>query len=148
MNLVKYRNGSRNYFPTTANGLLERFFNDSLFDNRVFEGEEAFSPKVDILESEKNYELQFALPGFEKDNFSIDVDDNVITISGERKFEEEQTEKSYKSVQTSYGKFKRSFTLPENVNAKKIEAKYNNGILEIVIPKDETKIVKTSITVK
>lgn len=148
MSLVKYRNGSRNYFPNTSNGLLERFFNDSSFDNRAFDGEVAFSPRVDILESDNNFELQFALPGFEKENFSIDIDENVITVSGERKFEEEKTEKSYKSVQTSFGKFKRSFRLPENVNAKKIEAKYNNGILEIVIPKDETKIVKTSITVK
>ena len=147
MSLVRYRNGAKNYFPTTANGLLERFFNDSLFDN-TFDGEMAFAPKVDILESDKTYELQFALPGFTKENFVIDVDDNVLTVSGERKFEEEKTEKTYRSVQTSYGSFKRSFSLPDNVNAKKIEAKYNNGILEIVIPKDETKIIKTSIAVK
>jgi len=148
MSLVKYRNGARNYFPTSASGLLERFFNDSLFDNTVLEGEMAFAPKVDILESDKTYELQFALPGFNKEDFVIDVDDSVLTVSGERKFEEEKTEKTFRSVQTSYGSFKRSFSLPENVNAKKIEAKYNNGILEIVIPKDETKIVKTNITVK
>ena len=148
MSLVRYRNGARNYYPTNSNGLLERFFNDSLFDNKVPDGEVAFSPKVDIIESDKNYELQLALPGFEKDNFTIDIDDKVITISGERKFEKENTEKTYKSVGTSFGSFKRSFNLPENVNAKKIEAKYNNGILEILIPKDETKIIKTSITVK
>lgn len=148
MSLVKYRNGARNYFPTTANGLLERFFNDSLFDNTILEGDMAFAPKVDILESDKTYELQFALPGFNKEDFVLDVDDNVLTVSGERKFEEEQNEKTYRSVQTSYGSFKRSFSLPDNINAKKIEATYNNGILEIVIPKDETKIIKTSIAVK
>lgn len=148
MSLVKYKNGARNYFPATASGLLERFFNDSLFDNTVLEGEVAFAPKVDILESDKTYELQFALPGFKKEDFVIDVDDSVLTVSGERKFEEEKTEKTFRSVQTSYGSFRRSFSLPDNVNVKKIEAKYNNGILEIVIPKDETKIVKTSITVK
>lgn len=148
MSLVRYRNGARNYYPTNPNGLLERFFNDSLFDNRVYDGDVAFSPKVDILESEKSYELQLALPGFEKENFAIEIDDKIITISGERKFEEEKSDKTFKSVSTSYGSFKRSFNLPENVNAKKIEAKYTNGILEIVIPKDETKIIKTSITVK
>ena len=148
MSLVRYRNGNRNYLPTTANGLLERFFNDSLFDNTIFDGEMAFAPKVDILESDKTYELQFALPGFNKEDFSIDVDDNVLTVSGERKFEEEKSDKTYRSVQTSYGSFKRSFSLPDNVSAKKIEAKYTNGILEIVVPKDETKIIKTSIAVK
>lgn len=148
MSLVKYSNGARNYFPSTATGLLERFFNDSLFDNTVVDGDMAFAPKVDILESDKTYELQFALPGFNKEDFVIDVDDNVLTVSGERKFDEEKTEKTYRTVQTSYGSFKRSFSLPENINAKKIEAKYNNGILEVVIPKDETKIIKTSIAVK
>jgi HSP20 family protein len=148
MSLVRYRNGARNYVPTTATGLLERFFNDSLFDNKIIDGDMAFMPKVDIIESDKTYELQFALAGFNKEDFVIDVDDNVLTVSGERKFEEETNEKTYRSVQTSYGSFKRSFSLPENVNAKKIEAKYNNGILEIVIPKDETKIIKTSIAVK
>ena len=148
MSLVKYRNGARNYFPTTASGLLERFFNDSHFDNTVVNGDMAFAPKVDILESDKAFELQFALPGFNKEDFIVDVDENVLTVSGERKFEEEKAEKTYRSVQTSYGSFKRSFGLPENVNAKKIEAKYNNGILEVVIPKDETKIIKTSIAVK
>lgn len=148
MSLVRYRNGARNYLPTTTTGLLERFFSDSLFDNTTLEGEMAFAPKVDILESDKTYELQFALPGFNKEDFVIDVDDNVLTVSGERKFEEETNEKTYRTVQTSYGSFKRSFSLPDNVNAKKIEAKYNNGILEIVIPKDETKIIKTNIAVK
>lgn len=147
MTLVRYRNGNRNFFPTTTNGLLERFFNDSLFDNS-FDGEMAFAPKVDILESDKDFELHFAVPGFEKDNFEIKVDNNTLTVSGERKFEEEKSGKTFKSVQTSYGSFNRSFTLPDNVNADKIDAKYNNGMLEIVIPKDETKIIKTNIKVK
>ena len=147
MSLVKYRNGG-NHFPRTSSGLLERFFNDNLFDNTVVNGEFAFSPKVDILESAKEFELHIAVPGFNKEEFNISVDDKIITISGERKFDEEKSEKAYKSVQTSFGSFKRSFSLPDNVNAKKIDAKYNNGILEVVIPKDETKIVKTNITVK
>ena len=145
MNIVKYRNGATNYFPTNMGGLLERFFNDSLYDNTQ---ENNFMPAVDILESDKSYELQFAVPGFEKENFELGVDDNVLTVSGERKYEEEKSGKTYKSVRTSYGSFRRSFTLPENVDAAKIEANYNNGILEVVIPKDETKVLKTTIKVK
>jgi HSP20 family protein len=145
MSLVKYRNGATGYYPTNMGGLLERFFNDSLYDNTQVQN---FVPEVDILESEKTYEIHFAVPGFEKDNFSLNVDDKMLTVSGERKFKEEESEKKYKSVRTSYGSFERTFTLPKNVNANKIEANYTNGILEVIIPKDETKIIKTSIKVK
>ena len=145
MSLVKYRNGASGYYPTNMGGLLERFFNDSLYDNTQVQN---FVPEVDILESEKTYEIHFAVPGFEKDNFNLNVDDKMLTVSGERKFDSEKIEKKFKSVRTSYGTFERSFTLPKNVNANKIEANYTNGILEVVIPKDETKIIKTSIKVK
>jgi len=97
--------------------LLERFFNDSIFDNTQVSTN--FTPGVDLIESDKAYEIHFAVPGFEKDN-----------------------------VQTSYGRFERSFTLPENVNVDKIEAHYNNGMLEVVIPKTKAKELKTSIKVK
>lgn len=145
MSLVKYRNGARGYYPSNTGGLLERFFNDSLYDNTQVQN---FIPEVDVLESEKTYELHIAVPGFSKDNFNLEVDDNLLTVSGERKFEEKQSDKTFKSVQTSYGSFSRTFTLPDNVDATKIEAHYNNGILEVVVPKDETKIIKTSIKVK
>lgn len=145
MSLVKYRNGASGYYPTSPNDLFERFFNDSLFDNTR---DVKFSPKADILESDKAYEIHLAVPGFTKESFELNVDDKVLTVSGERKFEEEKSEKTYKSVQTSYGAFKRSFTLPDNINLKKVDAKYNNGILEIVLPKDETKVLKTTIAVK
>ena len=144
MSLVKYRNGSAGYFPANMNGLLERFFNDSLYDNTQ---DQVFIPEVDMLEDEKNYELHFAVPGFEKENFSLSVDDKILKVSGERKFKEEKSEKTFKSVQTSYGSFQRSFTLPDNVDHTKIEAHYKNGILQIIIPKDETKVIKATIKV-
>ena len=145
MSIVKYRNGAKGYYPTNMGGLLERFFNDSLYDNMQ---EENFSPAVDMLESDKSFELHFAVPGFEKENFELNVDDKILTVSGERKYEDEKSGKTFKTVRTSFGSFRRSFTLPENVAATKIEAQYKNGILEVVIPKDETKIVKSTIKVK
>ncbi len=145
MNLVRYRNGVTGYRPQYMGGLINRFFNDAIYDNTQVKN---FIPEVDILESDKNYELHLAVPGFSKKSFTLNVDDNVLSIGGEREFKEEKSEKTYKSVETSYGSFKRSFTLPENVNATKIEAKYNNGILEVIIPKDETKIIKQVIEVK
>jgi HSP20 family protein len=145
MSLVKYRNGARGYYPSNTGGLLERFFNDSLYDNTQVQN---FIPEVDVLESEKTYELHIAVPGFKKDNFNLEVDDNLLTVSGERKFEEKQSDKTFKTVQTSYGSFSRTFTLPDNVDATKIEAHYNDGILEVIVPKDESKIIKTNIKVK
>jgi len=145
MSLVKYRNGATKYVPTNMGDLLERFFNDSLYDNTQVQN---FIPEVDVLESDKSFELHIAVPGFEKDNFKLEVDDNILTVSGERKFKEEKSDRVFKSVQTRYGSFEKTFTLPENVDATKVEAHYKNEILEVVIPKDETKTIKTSIKVK
>ena len=145
MSIVKYRNGARGYYPSNMGGLLERYFNDSLYDNTQVQN---FIPEVDILESEKTYELHLAVPGFDKSNFDLAIDDKLLTVSGERKFEEKVSDKTFKSVQTRYGSFQRTFTLPENINVAKIEAHYNNGILEVIVPKDETKVLKTSIKVK
>ena len=145
MSIVKYRNGARGYYPSNMGGLLERFFNDSLYDNTQVQN---FIPEVDVLESEKTYELHLAVPGFKKDDFNLAVDDKLLTVSGERKFEDNKSNKTFKSVQTRYGSFERTFTLPENIDATKIEAHYNNGILEVIVPKDETKVLKTNIKVK
>jgi HSP20 family protein len=82
-----------------------------------------------------------------KDDFKIDLNDNFLTISGERKLSKEKNEKNFHSIETQYGTFSRSFSLPENVDVNKINAKYENGILAISIPKDEKKVLKTSIKV-
>lgn len=145
MSIVKYRNGTRGYYPSNMGGLLERFFNDSLYDNTQVQN---FIPEVDVLESDKTYELHLAVPGFNKNDFNLEVDDKLLTVSGERKFAEKTSDKTFKSVQTRYGSFQRTFTLPENIDATKVEANYNNGILEVTVPKDETKVLKTNIKVK
>ena len=72
-------------------------------------------------------------------NFKIEINDNNLTVSGERKFTNEKKDKNFHSVETNYGSFSRSFTLPDNSDGSKISAKYNNGILELVIPKDENR---------
>ena len=113
----------------------------------VRNGGSVFSPKVDVIENENSYEVHLAVPGVSKEDFKIDLNDNTLTISGERKFTNEKKEKNYHSVETQYGSFRRSFSLPENIDGTKISAKYNNGILELVIPKDEKKALKQTIKV-
>ena len=144
MSLVRYRT-SNDFVPTSFSNLIDRFFTESAA--RSGGSSYSFVPKVDILENEKGYEVNLAVPGLSKEDFKIDLNDNFLTISGERKFTKEKKENSLHVVETQYGNFSRSFSLPENVDASNIQASYNNGILEIFIPKDEKKALKTTIKV-
>jgi HSP20 family protein len=141
MNIIRYN--PNDYVPASFSSLVDRFFNDSMTRS----GGSSFVPKVDVVENNDSYELHFAAPGLSKDDFKIELNDNFLTVSGERKFSNEKKDKNYHSIETQYGSFSRSFTLPENVDATKINAKYNNGILELTIPKDEKKALKQTIKV-
>jgi len=144
MSLVRYT--TANDFATTSfSNLIDRFFTDSVA--RSGGSSYSFVPKVDVLESEKGYEVSLLIAGLSKEDFKIDLNENVLTISGERKFSKEKKENKLHVLETQYGNFSRSFSLPENVDAAKIEASYKNGLLEIFIPKDEKKTLKTTITV-
>src|SRR6478736_8412431 len=136
MSIVRYN--SNDFVPATFSSLVDRFFNESIARS----GGSTFVPKVDIIENPESYELHFAAPGLSKDDFKIEVNDNQLTVSGERKFVNEKKEKNYHSIETQYGSFNRSFSLPEKVDGTKINAKYNNGILELTLPKDEKKVLK------
>lgn len=145
MSIVRYNTTLNDFVPTTFSNLIDRFFNESL--SRSGGAAYSFVPKVDIIENDKAFEIQVAVPGMNKEDFKIDLNDNFLTISGERKFTREKDENSYRSIETQYGTFSRSFSLPEHVNASAISAKYNNGILEVLVPKDEKKTLKTTIKV-
>jgi HSP20 family protein len=145
MSLVRYNSTLNDFVPTTFSNLIDRFFNESL--SRTGGSAYSFVPRVDIVENEKAYEIHVSVPGMNKEDFKLDLNDNYLTVSGERKFTKEQKDKNFHSIETQYGTFSRSFGLPENVDAGKINAKYVNGILEITVPKDEKKTLKTTITV-
>lgn len=141
MSIIRYN--ANDFVPTSFSNLVDRFFNDSM----VRSGGSAFVPKVDVLETEQAFEIHFAVPGLNKEDFNIELKDNYLTVSGERKFSNEKKDKNYHSIETSYGSFNRAFALPENVDASKINAKYDKGILELTIPKDEKKTLKQTIKV-
>ena len=145
MNLIRYNSALNDYTPTSFNNLIDRFFNDKL--TRSGGSAYSFVPRVDILEEDEAFEVHVAVPGMSKDDFKIDLNDNYLTISGERKFNRERKEDNFYLMETQYGTFSRSFSLPENVDASKISAKYVNGILEVTIPKDEKKTLKSTIKV-
>jgi HSP20 family protein len=142
MSLIRYN--TNEYVPATFSSLIDRFFNDTLTRS----GGSSFQPRVDIVENDKAFELHVAVPGMNKEDFQIEMKENFLTVSGERKLTNEKKDASWHSIETHYGSFSRSFSLPENVDATKIAATYNNGILEVFIPKDEKKALKTTIKVK
>jgi len=94
-----------------------------------------FIPSVNTREADDAYYIEVDLPGVKKENISIDVKDNILTISGERVVEEKRKDDEFYRVESVYGKFARSFTLPEDVDSDKIEAKAENGVLIVKIPK-------------
>ena len=141
MALIKYHN---NYAPATFGNLVDRFFNDNFFSGEVTSN---FTPTVDVIETEEQFEIRFSVPGVAKDEIKIDLDKGKLTVSGERKMEEKTEKRNYHSVETRYGTFSRSFYLPENINEDKIEADHKNGVLNVVIPKEEAKITARQIAI-
>ena len=122
------------------------FFDD--FFTKESEAELTFSPKVDIAETTAAYELNVILPGIAKEDISVEVKENTLIISGERKRAEENDDRNFRRVESRYGSFSRSFKLPKNVKADGINAEFNNGILEVVIPKDEKAEIVKKIDIK
>lgn len=141
MNLI--RSKKNDFVPVSFRSLVDQFFDEELGTA----GRSSFSPEVNILETEKAYEIHLFAPGMKKEDFQLDLNDQYLTISGERKSSKEEKVVKYHRLETSYGKFSRSFYLPESTNVSKIEAFYKDGILEVSIPKDEQKNLRTTIKV-
>lgn len=97
----------------------------------------AWSPPVDIYETEENIVLKAELPGLEIEDVSVEVDDNVLSLKGERKLDETVRREEYHRMERAYGSFRRSFTLPAVVVRENIRAKLKNGVLEVILPKEE-----------
>ncbi|MDP3915361.1 MAG: Hsp20/alpha crystallin family protein [Bacteroidota bacterium] len=132
MALMKFQD----QFPSMFN----RFFENDLFDwtTRNFSNTNTTLPSVNIREDENGFEVDMAAPGFEKKDFKIELINNLLTISSEKKVETETKEgQQFTRQEFSYQSFSRSFTLPNTVEGEKIQAKYENGILKVAIPKKE-----------
>lgn len=137
MTLVRFnpqRDIDTSIIPKTFSDMLDTFFNDAV-STRVTNG--SFIPGVDVVEHDKHFEIDAALPGMKKNEVNIELEDGVLTISGERKHENEEKNAKYHLVESRYGKFSRSFTLPRNVDRDSISAKMSDGVLRITINKAE-----------
>lgn len=109
-------------------------------------GRGAWNPSVDIYENKDQIVLEAELPGMDRDDFDLSVENNVITLRGERRFEKKEETDNYHRVERSYGSFTRSFTLPQTVSAEGATADYRNGVLRVTLPKrEETKARRIEI---
>ena len=133
MSIVKRNNL---LFPS----LMNEFFKPDWFGG--METLNSTVPAVNIKENEKDFELELAIPGFKKDDFNIEIDENILTISSQNGSENETGGNNYTRREFSYAEFKRVFTLPDTIDEAKINANYQSGILRLSLPKREEALPK------
>lgn len=145
MAIQKYQDSISDPMSSSFSTMLDRFFNDSLASRgRV----SSFSPQTDAYETEQGYQIEVALPGMKRDDVKVDFHQGRLTISGERNFKNEQNQRRYHVVESSYGSFQRSFQLPDTVDPSRIEATLEDGILHVTVPKDQQKTMRHQIQVR
>ena len=126
--------------PLITKRTFSPFFMPSIFDDDflpTLTSRTSSMPAVNVKEDEKNYILELAVPGIDKKDLNIDINDDVLTISSESKNETEENKDGYKRKEFNYASFCRSFYIPENVNRDSIGANYKDGILSVYLPKQE-----------
>ena len=127
------RNDLGFFFPKYMRSFFEDLSKD--FDGAATPS--AYVPRVDISEDTNNIYVHAELPGLSENDVKCTVSEGVLTIRGEKKHEEKREDKNYFRVERRYGEFARQFTLPDNVKEDQVNANFNNGVLEITIPKGE-----------
>mgnify|MGYP003574668556 CR=1 FL=1 len=153
MTLVRWR-------PVRRGGVFNHLMNLQNHMNNVFEdyvntndtensSRSMWAPRVDAVELDDNFEFTFELPGMNKDDIKLEVENKVLTLSGEKKFDYEGKDRSIHMSERNYGNFYRTFQLPSLADTSKINAEFTNGVLNITLPKrEEAKPKQISIDVK
>ena len=145
MTLVKFNNRNNNALMPGFNDVFDSIFNDTFFNDRMV----TRVPAVNISETENNYHVELAAPGLKKEDFKLNLERDVLTISVETTTDNQDNQKNYSKREYSYQSFVRSFTLPESADDSNINATYTDGILKIDIAKrEEAKAVRRQIEIK
>ena len=137
MALIKYTRPNTDLFSRRFNDIVDEFFNNS--DSYR---SDSFMPSVDVAETDTHFEISAELPGMKKEDIQVDLENGRLSITGERSFRNEEEGKNYHRVENRYGSFSRSFYLPDSIDEDSISAKYEDGILNITIAKNEQKVKK------
>jgi len=107
-----------------------------------------WSPRVDVVEDDKEFLIKAELPEMKKDDVKVSVEDGVLMVSGERKFEKEDKTKKYHRIEREYGSFVRNFTLPAGTSGEKVTAEFKDGLLKVHLPKDAKALAGKAIEIK
>ncbi len=119
----------------TFSDLFNRFFDDDFFSTDLVRTD--WNPRVDVYEKDNSVIVKADIPGIEEKDLNVEVEGNILTISGEKQEEHKTNSKNYHRMERSYGSFTRSVTLPENIRQDKIGADYTKGVLTVTIPKSK-----------
>lgn len=145
MSLVKFNNGKSNALVPGIDDIFESFFNDSFLSDRMI----SRVPAVNICETENEYHIELAAPGLKKEDFKINLDRNMLSVSVEQKSQNAEQSKKYNKREFNYTSFVRSFALPDSADNARIEAEYKDGLLSIVVAKkEEARSVSRQIEIK
>lgn len=137
MAITRFNRPEQDIMSKRFSDIMDEFFNDAVRTRR-----DTFVPSIDVSETEDQFLISAELPGMNKEDIDISLENSRLSISGERSFEKEDKGKKYHRVESSYGSFERSFQLPDNVDAESISASYENGVLNISIDKSEEEVKK------
>jgi len=133
----------------TLQDRMNRLFRESYNENQDQSlTTSSFAPAVDVYEDEHNVTLKIEVPGIEEKDIDVRIENNTLTVHGERKIEKEEKEENYRRVERQYGSFTRTFNLPTTVDAEKVSANYDKGVLKISLPKKaeaKPKQIKVSV---
>ena len=136
MTLIKFKNEPASRMMDRSpmfSDLFNDFF-DGVISNNITK---SFSPSVNVKESDHKFKLELAAPGLSKEDFKINIENDMLNISAEKKEEQATQSEKYTRKEFSYASFKRTFTLPETADSEKIAAQYDNGVMTLVIPKKD-----------
>lgn len=150
MTLVRFKPNTKDFFrdsliPSNMMSLIDDIFNDSAatFERNVF-----FTPRADVLEKADRYEIRLALPGMKKEDINIEVEKNTLKVNGEKSQQKTEEGEKFHRTENYYGKFSRVFNLPEHASKDAIEAEFENGMLNITVPKLEVKEARNIVKIK
>ena len=134
---------------TTLQDRMNRLLRDSFgSESQEALASTSFAPAVDVYEDEHNVTLKIEVPGIDEKDIDVRIENNTLTVHGERKFEKEEKEENFRRVERQYGSFIRSFTLPNTVDSEKVSANYDKGVLKITLAKKaeaKPKQIKVSV---
>ncbi|RAK62724.1 Hsp20/alpha crystallin family protein [Hymenobacter edaphi] len=145
MAIQRYSDAFGDLMPQSFSAMMDRFFNDSMNSRGQLN---AFVPHVDAYETEQSYEIEAALPGLKRDDIKVEFQHGRLSISGERRLQQERHGRRYHLLESQYGSFHRSFQLPDVASAQGIDAQFEDGVLRISVPKDQQKTLRHQIQVR